>query len=73
MDIKALAQELADLPFYSDYSFENGMPFHEALNAKRAEALLMALLERGYLLSRRDEKSPSSQVAGHKYPDRVHH
>ena len=73
MDIKGLAQELADLPFNSGYAFENGTPFHEALNAKRAEALLLALLDRGYIVSRHEVASPSIQASEHENPGRVHH
>jgi hypothetical protein len=73
MDIKAIAQELADLPVYSDYTFENGMRFSQKLGAKRIEALLLALLDRGYVLRRREVESPSIQVSDHDHPDRVHH
>jgi hypothetical protein len=59
MDIKALARELADLRFSTGYAFENGTPFDEALDADRAEALLTAMLDRGYIVSHLEVDSPS--------------
>jgi hypothetical protein len=77
MDIKALAREFADLRFSSGYTFENGTPFYEALNAERAEALLTALLDRGYIVSHREVQSPSiqesGQESGHEQYDHIRH
>jgi hypothetical protein len=42
------ARQLAKLRLQTGYAFENGMPLHEKLGGKRAEALLKALLARGY-------------------------
>jgi len=73
MDIKALAQELADLPLHTGYTFENGKRFCETLNAERAEALLNALLERGYVLSYREVESPSIHEAEHEQREPARH
>jgi hypothetical protein len=73
MNIKALAQELADMPFDTDYTFENGKRFCEALNAERAEALLNALLERGYVVSYRKVESPSIHESGRDEREPAHH
>lgn len=72
MDIKALARELAALRFDTGYTFENGKPFCEALDAKRAEALLNALLELGYVLTPRVQ-SPSISDGEPGPRDPVHH
>lgn len=59
MDIKTLARELTDLEVKTGYRFENGAPFCEALDTRRAEALLHALLDRGYVVTHPDVESPS--------------
>jgi hypothetical protein len=73
MDIKALASELADLRIDTGYIFENGAPFYEALKAERAEALLKALLERGYVLCHLQVDSPSIYESDDHQHDPVHH
>src|SRR5262245_9869221 len=41
-------RQLAELRLQTGYAFENGTPLYEKLGEKRAEALLKALLARGY-------------------------
>jgi hypothetical protein len=59
MDIKKLARELSDLRFESGYIFENGTPFFEILGLRRAEGLLNAFRDRGYIVSPITVDSPS--------------
>lgn len=59
MNIKGLARELAVLRINTGYRFENGAAFYEALDAERVEALLKALLDRGYVLAHPEVDSPS--------------
>jgi len=57
MDVR----QLAELRLLTGYAFENGTPFYEKLGEKRAEALLKALLARGYrIVSEHDARWATS-------------
>jgi len=57
MDVR----QLAELRLLTGYAFENGTPFYEKLGEKRAEALLKALLARGYrIVSEQDARRATS-------------
>ena len=55
MDVR----RLAELRLQTGYAFENGTPFYEKLGEKRAEALLKALLARGYRIVSKQELATS--------------
>ena len=57
MDIR----QLAELRLPTGHVLESGMPFYEKLGEKRAEALLKALLARGYrIVSEHDARRATS-------------
>jgi len=53
--------QLAELRLPTGHVLESGMPLYEKLGEKRAEALLMALLARGYrIVSAQDARRTTS-------------